>query len=59
MEDYIRDYIEKEHNVILSTDGEYFTTGDPKDDYGWIPTPEKWINEAILVEGIIEYQGTL
>lgn len=50
MENHIRDYIEKEHNVIASSDGEYFTTGDEMDDYGWMPMPSEWVEEAYTGE---------
>lgn len=46
MDQEIRKYIEQEHNVYISENGEYYTRGDREDTYGWVPIPEEWIEEA-------------
>ena len=54
MDDEIREHIEKEHNVYVSEDGQYFTTGEQKDNYGWQPLPQEWKLDAIYKDFDLE-----
>lgn len=47
MKKEIAEIIEKEHNVTIDLTADMYTTGDIDDDYGWMPVPQEWVEQAL------------
>jgi hypothetical protein len=47
MKKNIAEIIEQQKNVSVDAKSEMYTHGDPDEDYGWIPIPEAWIEDAL------------